>query len=109
VGLILPDTIAAETEIRLNGPVLLFALALAALMPILFSVVPALRTVRDDLEKSLRGTGKGTAGSLQHRRFHEVVTAEVALSFTLLIGAGLLIKSFVAFAKSISVSARIMC
>jgi len=90
-------TIPAETEISLNLPVLAFALAVAMLTPLIFGLIPALRATRDDLEKPLRESGKGTSGSARQSHLRDaVIVCEVALSFTLLVGAGLLMRSFVA-------------
>jgi predicted permease len=97
VSLMPQETIPAETVIRLNAPVLLFALLTTLLTPILFGLVPALRAARNNLEKQLRTSGRSTCGGSQHGRFHDaMIGAEVALSFTLLVGAGLLMRSFVA-------------
>jgi putative ABC transport system permease protein len=97
VSLIPPNTIASETVIRLNLPVLLFAVGAAVLTPLVFGFLPALRVVREDLEKPLRDTGKGITGSMRHGRLRDaVVVWEVALSFTLLVAAGLLMRSFIA-------------
>ena len=97
VSLMPQETIPAETVIRLNAPVLLFALLTTLLTPVLFGLVPALRAARKDLEQQLRTSGKGTSGAAQHGRFHDaMIVVEVALSFTLLVGAGLLMRSFVA-------------
>ena len=82
----------------MNLPVLAFALGVAMLTPMLFGLVPALRAARGDLERPLRDSGKGTSsGTVSHGRFRDaVIVCEVALSFTLLVGAGLLMRSFVA-------------
>jgi hypothetical protein len=97
VSLMPQETIPAETVIRLNAPVLLFALLTTLLTPVLFGLVPALRAARKDLEKQLQTSGKGTSGAARHGRFHDtMIVAEVALSFTLLVGAGVLMRSFVA-------------
>ncbi len=97
VSLMPQETIPAETVIRLNAPVLLFALLTTFLTPVLFGLVPALRAAGKDLEKQLRTSGKGTSGAARHGRFHDaMIVAEVALSFTLLVGAGVLMRSFVA-------------
>jgi putative ABC transport system permease protein len=98
VALIPPITIPAETEISLNLPVLAFALGVAMLTPMLFGLVPALRAARNDLERPLRDSGKSTSsGTVGQGRFRDaVIVCEVALSFTLLVGAGLLMRSFVA-------------
>jgi putative ABC transport system permease protein len=106
VSLMPQETIPAETVIRLNAPVLLFASLTTLLTPILFGLVPALRAARKDLEKQLRTKSKGTSGAAQHGRFHDaMIVAEVALSFTLLVGAGLLMRSFVAL-RSVDLGMR---
>src|SRR4029077_20626044 len=85
------------TEITMNLPVLLFAVAVAMLTPMIFGLVPALRAARNDLERPLRDSGKGASGTARQGRFRDaVIVCEVALSFTLLVGAGLLMRSFVA-------------
>jgi len=89
--------IPAETVIQLNAPVLAFALSLALLTPLIFGLAPALQLVRRNLNNSLRDSRKGVGGGFQGRWLRDaVVVAEVALSLTLLVGAGLLTRSFVA-------------
>jgi putative ABC transport system permease protein len=89
--------IPAEAAIRLNVPVLLFTLGIAVLTAILFGLAPALRVARKDLNEPLRDSGKGQSGGSRHGRFRNaVVVLEVALSLTLLVAAGLLMRSFVA-------------
>jgi putative ABC transport system permease protein len=89
--------IPAETVIQLNAPVLAFTLSLALLTPLMFGLAPALQLVRRELNNSLRDSGKGVSGGFQGRWLRDaVVVAEVALSLTLLVGAGLLTRSFVA-------------
>jgi hypothetical protein len=92
-----PITIPAETEICLNLPVLGFAVGVSMLTPMVFGLVPALRAARKDLEKPLRDSGKGTSGTARQGRLRDaVIVCEVALAFVLLVGAGLLMRSFVA-------------
>lgn len=89
--------IPAETVIQLNAPVLAFTLGLALLTPLIFGLAPALQLVRRNLNKSLRDSGKGVSGGFQGRWLRDaVVVGEVALSLILLVGAGLLTRSFVA-------------
>lgn len=89
--------IPAETVIQLNVPVLAFTLGLALLTPLIFGLAPALQLVRRNLNKSLRDSGKGVSGGFQGRWLRDaVVVGEVALSLILLVGAGLLTRSFVA-------------
>jgi putative ABC transport system permease protein len=97
VTLIPKQIIPAEAVIRLNTPVLLFTLAVAVLTAIVFGLAPALQVIRRDLNDPLRDSGKGTSGSSTHGRLRNVVVVlEVAVSLTLLVSAGLLMRSFVA-------------
>ncbi len=97
VALIPQEIIPAEAEIRLNSPVLFFTLAVAVLTAMLFGLMPALKAARKDLNEPLRDSGKGTSGGFRHGRLRDaLVVLEVALSFTLLVAAGLLMRSFVA-------------
>ena len=97
VAAIPPDIIPAEAVIRLNATVLLFTLGVAAATSLLFGLAPALQATRRDLHDQLRDTGKGVGGSSRHSRMRDaVVVLEVALSLTLLVAAGLLMRSFVA-------------
>jgi putative ABC transport system permease protein len=97
VALMPQNIIPAEAAIRLNMPVLLFTLGIAILTAILFGLAPALKVARKDLNEPLRDSGKGQSGGSRHGRFRNaVVVLEVALSLTLLVAAGLLMRSFVA-------------
>jgi predicted permease len=97
VAAIPPDIIPAEAVIRLNAAVLLFTLGVAAATALLFGLAPALQATRRDLHDQLRDTGKGVGGGSRHSRVRDaVVVLEVALSLTLLVAAGLLMRSFVA-------------
>jgi putative ABC transport system permease protein len=91
------DTIPTEAVIELNGTVLVFTLCVAVLTALIFGLVPALQVGRRDLNEPLRDSGKGLSGGTKHSRLRDaVVVLEVALSLTLLVGAGLLMRSFVA-------------
>jgi predicted permease len=97
ISVIPPRIIPAEAVIRLNGTVLLFTLAVAVMTALVFGLVPALHVSRRDLVDPLRDSGKGTSGGFRHGRLRDaVVVLEVALSLALLVGAGLLMRSFVA-------------
>src|SRR6266849_5687651 len=83
--------------IRLNMPVLAFTLGVAVLTALVFGLVPALKAARKDLNEPLRDSGKGISGGFRHGRLRDaVVVLEVGLSLTLLVAAGLLMRSFVA-------------
>jgi putative ABC transport system permease protein len=91
------EIIPAESVIRLNAPVLAFTLGVAAVTALVFGLVPALQAAQRDLNDPLRDSGKGVSGGFRHGRLRDaVVVLEVALSLTLLVAAGLLMRSFVA-------------
>jgi putative ABC transport system permease protein len=97
VALMPQRIIPAEAVIRLNTPVLLFTLGVAVLTALVFGLVPALKAARKDLNEPLRDSGKGISGGFRHGRLRDaVVVLEVGLSLTLLVAAGLLMRSFVA-------------
>ncbi|MGC2558399.1 MAG: ABC transporter permease, partial [Terriglobales bacterium] len=92
-----PDLIPAESVIGLNVQVMTFMLVLAVLTPLIFGLAPALRAARRDLNDPLRDMGRGVIGGFRTARMRDAaVVVEVAVSLTLLIGAGLLMHSFFA-------------
>jgi putative ABC transport system permease protein len=97
VALLPQNIIPAEAVIQMNAPVLLFALALAALTAVVFGLVPALKAAHKDVNEPLRDSTKGSGGGFRHGKLRNaVVVLEVALSLTLLVTAGLLMRSFIA-------------
>src|SRR5467141_1471762 len=97
VALMPQNIIPAEAVIRLNMPVLAFTLVTSVLTALVFGLVPALKAARKDLNEPLRDSGKGISGGFRHGGLRDaVVVLEVGLSLTLLVGAGLLMRSFVA-------------
>ncbi len=97
VALMPQNIIPAEAVIRLNMPVLAFTLVTSVLTALVFGLVPALKAARKDLNEPLRDSGKGISGGFRHGRLRDaVVVLEVGLSLTLLVAAGLLMRSFVA-------------
>src|SRR5258708_3500401 len=97
VALMPQNIIPAEAVIRLNMPVLFFTLGVAGLTALVFGLVPAMKAARKDLNDPLRDSGKGISGGFRHGKLRDaVVVLEVGLSLTLLVSAGLLMRSFVA-------------
>jgi len=96
-----PGNIPRLDAIALDGTVLMFTLAISVGTGVLFGLAPALRAARVDLTSSLKAGGRnaqgeGGFGSGGRRRLRSLlVVAEVAISLMLLIGAGLLVRSFV--------------
>ncbi len=95
--LLIPDGyIPREADIRLNVPVLIFSLAAAIVTALVFGLVPAMQTARRNMVEPLKDSGKGVSGGFRGSRLRSViVVTEVALSLVLLVGAGLLMRSFV--------------
>src|ERR1700730_6333377 len=97
IAIIPPNIVPAESVIRMNGTVLLFTLAVAMLTALIFGLAPSLQASRRNLNDSLRDSSKGTSGGSSHANIRNaVIVFEVALSLTLLIGAGLLMRGFAA-------------
>ena len=92
---LVPSTLPRVSEIRLNGAALLFALAISLLTGLLFGIAPAIQLSGhhglDKLNQGARGVG---LGSRQQRFLAGLVICEFALSLILLVGAGLLLRSF---------------
>ena len=88
-----PKELPRAQEIRMDLPVLLFALGASILTGLLFGVFPALRSSRVDPNESLKDAGRATEGRSHHGYRKLLVTLELALAFVLVMGAGLLGKS----------------
>jgi putative ABC transport system permease protein len=81
--------------VSLNLPVLAFTLAVSLLTGVVFGLVPAFEASRLDAGESLKEGARGTTGGRRGRRLRGAfVVAQVALSLVLLVGAGLMVKSF---------------
>ncbi len=90
-----PDNIPRLNEIGVDARVFGFTLAISLVTGIVFGLVPAIHAAKPDLNEALKEGLKGATGSSAGKRTRSVLVAvEVALSLVLLIGAGLLIKSF---------------
>ena len=91
------DRLPGEAIVGLDPVVLSFALAISVLTTLIFGLAPALQAVRGNFRDSLMSTSQGVNGGLCHGRFRgALVIAEVALSVALLVGAGLMARSFFA-------------
>ncbi len=98
ITLIPAGTLPEETIIRMNAPVLLLTLGVTFLSTIFCGLAPALVVVRGDVQPHLASPGTG-AGFRQGKLRAVLVVAEVALSIVLLIGAGLLMRSFLVLTR----------
>ena len=91
----LPDVIPRLKEMSVDGSVLLFSLGVSILTGIVFGLAPAFRISRTDLNDTLKeGGGKGVSSDTSQRARTVLLVAEVALALVLLVGAGLLVRSF---------------
>ena len=90
-----PANVPRLMEIRLDAPVLAFAVVLSVLTGIAFGLLPALQTSRGDLVAGLREGGRGASAGPRPLRMRRILlVGEIALALVLLVGAGLLIRSF---------------
>jgi putative ABC transport system permease protein len=90
-----PGSIPRVEQIGLDGLVLGFSLVIALLTGVLSGLVPALQAPYSNLIQTLREGDRGVSGNRAQKRLRSgLVAAEVALSLALLVGAGLMIRSF---------------
>ena len=93
---LIPSDVPRLQELRLHVPVFLWMLAISVLTGVLFGLVPALQASKPDLNDVLKESGGRATGGLQRSRIRSLlVVSEMALALMLLVGAGLMIKSFV--------------
>ena len=90
-----PDDLPRIQEVNLDARVLAFTFAVSLITGILFGLVPALAASNPDLNETLKEGGRGGTGSgKRHRTRSAFVVAQVTLALVLMIGAGLMLKSF---------------
>jgi putative ABC transport system permease protein len=90
-----PANVPRLDEIGIDGYVLGFTMLVSVLTGLLFGLVPALQASRPDLNETLKEGARGSTGGIGRQRVRGIlVVTEVALTQMLLIGAGLMIKSF---------------
>jgi predicted permease len=95
VNVLRPAGLPRAEEVAVDGRVLLFTAGLSLLTGVLFGLVPALQAARPDLAEVMKQGAKGTSGGPGRARTRSaLLVAEVAFSLVLLVGAGLMLKSF---------------
>jgi putative ABC transport system permease protein len=89
------DALPRAESIDVDARVVALTVALALLTPLVFGVVPALRTALASTADALKEGRSATAGRARHRLLGSLVVAQFALALMLSVGAGLLVRSFV--------------
>jgi predicted permease len=84
-----------SNRIVLNGSVLAFTVALSFLTGVFFGIIPAMQISRHELSESLKEGSRGSTSGRSNLVRSCLIVSEVALSLLLLVGAGLLVRSFV--------------
>ena len=93
---LLPASLPRGNAITVNSRVLIFTFALALLTILIFGLLPALQAARGNVRESLNEGGRSGIGSRKQGRIRRVlVIAEVALALVLLVGSGLMVRSFI--------------
>ena len=87
-----PGTIPRLDEVTIDSPVLAFTFGISCLAGFAFGLAPALGLARLDVQRTLKEGGPGSGAAQRLRGV--LVVAEIALSLVLMVGAGLLIRSF---------------
>jgi predicted permease len=91
-----PGNLPLIDSVRLDWSALAFTLFISMLTGVLFGLAPAFGSTRTDLSSTLKEGGRGGTGTRCHGRVRAgLVISEIALSLILLVGAGLLLRSFV--------------
>jgi putative ABC transport system permease protein len=91
-----PQNTPRLDEIRLDARVFVFTFALAVITGLIFGLAPALQAARINLNERLKEGGRSGGTGASHNRVRSLMmVSEIALSFMLLVGAGLLIRSFI--------------
>jgi putative ABC transport system permease protein len=95
-----PGNLPRLNQVTLNTGVMIFAFGVSALTALVFGLLPALAFSRPDLQEALKeGSRAQTAGGKRKLFRNALVVAEVALALVLVVGAGLLVRSFIELIK----------
>jgi putative ABC transport system permease protein len=90
----IPTDLPFWMKFDLDGRVLGFTAGVTLLTALIFGVAPALQASKVNLNEALKEGGRSASGAARHRTLRLLVVAELALSLVLLIGAGLMLRSF---------------
>ena len=93
LSVLVPDSVQRVQEIRVDGTVLAFAAGMTLLSAVVFGLVPALHAARPGLMSALK-SGTASAGRHGNALRGALVVTQLSLAVVLLVGAGLLLRSF---------------
>ncbi len=95
-----PEGLPRLEEIRIDATVLTFTVAISLLAGLLFGLLPVLKFARPELASTLKDGGRGSSdGRTRHRARNTLVVAEIALAVVLLVGSGLMMRTFQAMRR----------
>ncbi len=91
---VLADDLPRIFTIAVNMRVMIVALLISLVTGVIFGLIPAIRSIRPDLQGIIHGSSRTSAGTGHHRMRNSLVITEITLAVVLLVGAGLMIRSF---------------
>ncbi|HET9530565.1 MAG TPA: ABC transporter permease [Blastocatellia bacterium] len=91
---LIPDSLSPALGLSLDARVFTFTLGVSLLAGVIFGLAPSLEFSRPELSEALKEGSRASAGASRNRLRNLLVVSEVALALVLLIGAGLMIRSF---------------
>jgi predicted permease len=94
-----PDALSRLDAAHVDGAVFGFTAGISIAWGVLFSLAPVAEVVRTDLLSALRHEGRWAAGSVHYRTRAALVVVQIALSVVLLVGAALMVRSFLALQR----------
>jgi putative ABC transport system permease protein len=95
-----PADIPRKHEIRIDGAALGFTLLISLLTGVLFGLAPSLQSSRVNFNETLKEGARGTSGATGNRLRGLLVIVEIAMTVVLLVGAGLMLRSFIGLLKT---------
>jgi putative ABC transport system permease protein len=90
-----PGSIPRLDQVSIDVPVLAFSAAVSVMSGVIFGLAPALQTRRVDLNSRLKDSDRGNTSGSSRRLRNALIVSEIALSLILLVGAGVVIRSFI--------------
>jgi putative ABC transport system permease protein len=94
-------TLPRMQKVAVDWPVVWFAVALALVTGVIFGLIPALQATQVPVRESLNEEGRGSSSSSRQRKIRStLVVVEIGLALVLLVGAGLLLRSFSALTRT---------